>query len=226
MPRGGIKGNRGNANPKIRSSDMDVLIGAAKELSLANPDSPEINKKSLKKIEREADSREDIVSNAKRYADLIVNEIGTYDKSLLKNASAVDLDDCRAVMERSRDYFYGCANAAMPPTINSYCCIALGLSVQRVNTYVRTHNNATTEFILKVKDMIADQMVTASLKRSVDNVTTIFELKNHHGYADNIRIEASMSEQAPEIDEDALKAEYMKYAAENGIDITPDSEDK
>lgn len=226
MPKGGIKGNRGNSTPKIRSANMDVLLNASKALALANPDSPAVNKRNLKKIEREADSRDDIVQSATRYADLISSELGTYDKNLLKNANAVDLDDYKAVMERSRDYFYGCANAAMPPTVNSYCCIALGLSVRRVNAYVASHNNATTEFILKVKDMIADQMVTASLKRSIDNVTTIFELKNHHGYADNLRIEASMPDTTPEIDEDALKAEYMKYAAENGIDITPDSEDE
>ena len=53
---------------------------------------------------------------------------------------------------------------------------------------------------------------------------SIFQLKNLHGFADNVRIEAALPEQAPEIDEDALRAEYMKYAKENGIELPPDSD--
>ena len=86
------------------------------------------------------------------------------------------------------------------------------------------HSNATTDFISRVSDLIADSISTGALYGNLDNIMSIFQLKNLHGFADNVRIEAAMPEQAPEIDEDALKAEYMKYAAENGIDITPDNE--
>ena len=44
----------------------------------------------------------------------------------------------------------------------------------------------------------------------------IFQLKNLHGFADNVRIEAATQEQAPEIDEDALRAEYAKYVQDGG----------
>lgn len=224
MPRGGVKGNRGSCSPKVRSSDIGVLLAAQKELSLANPDSPAVNKKSLKKLAEDEDRRDQLKKMSQRYAELVVNELDSFDKNALKHETAVDLDDVKAVMERTRDYFYGCAEAEVPATVNSYCVIALGLSINRVNAYIKTHHNDSTEFILKVKDMIADQTVTASLVRSVDNVTAIFQLKNMHGYADNIKIEAAMPDTTPEIDEDALKAEYMKYAAENGIDITPENE--
>lgn len=226
MPRSGIKGNKGNCTPKIRSSDMGILLATQKELTLNNPDSPAVNKKTLKQIAEDGDRREQLKKISQRYASLVVKELDSYDKGALKNETAVDLDDYKAVMERTRDYFYGCAEAEVPATVNSYCVIALGLSLQRVGAYLRTHHNESTEFISKVKDMIADQTVTASLIRSVDNVTAIFQLKNMHGYADNVRIEAAVADTTPEIDEEALKAEYMKYAADNGIDITPESEDK
>jgi len=225
MPRSGKKGNNGGGTaPKIRSSDMGILLATQKELSLANPDSPAVNKKALKRLAEDDDRREQLKKISQRYAELVVNELETFDKNVLKNETAVDLDDVKAVMERTRDYFYGCAEAEVPATVNSYCVIALGLSIHRVNTYIKTHRTDSAEFILKVKDMIADQTVTASLVRSVDNVTAIFQLKNMHGYADNIKIEAAVPDTVPEIDEDALKAEYMKYAAENGIDITPENE--
>ena len=218
MPRGGTKGNKGNCTPKVRSSDMGILLATQKEIALTNPNSPAVNKKTLKKIEDDESKREELKKIARRYADLVASEMDSYDKGVVKNETAVDLDDVKAVMERTRDYFCGCADAEIPPTVNSFCVIALGLSIQRVSTYLRTHQNSSTEFISKVKDMIADQTVTASLIRSVDNVTAIFQLKNMHGYADNVRIEAAMPEQLPEINEDDLKAEYMKVINDTDSD--------
>ena len=54
----------------------------------------------------------------------------------------------------------------------------------------------------------------------------IFQLKNLHGFADNARIEAAMPEQAPQVDESALKAEYEAYAKANGIDLAKDITDE
>ena len=218
MPKGGIKGNNGNANPKIRARDMDALLIADKELALANPDSPPVNKRNLK-LMANAEKGEAIAQNLIRVADLISNEI--YDRTVLKNATAVDLDNVEEVMERTRDYFMACANAKNPPSILSYCSIGLGLTRVRVLDYCRKHSNASTEFLTRVSDLIADQISTGALYGNLDNIMAIFQLKNLHGFADNVRIEAAMPEQAPEIDEDALKAEYMKYAKDNGIVLPP-----
>ena len=48
MPKGGIKGNRGRADPKIRSENMDLLLVADREMAANNPDSPPVNKKNIK----------------------------------------------------------------------------------------------------------------------------------------------------------------------------------
>ena len=176
--------------------------------------SPEVNKRNLKAMAN-AEKAEAVANNLLNLAGVIDDEIGLLDKKCLKNATAVDLDDVRAVMERSRDYFVACAAAKNPPSMLTYCSIGLGLTQNRVNDYIREHNNDSTEFILRVKDLIADQITTGAMYGNL----AIFQLKNLHGFADNVRIEAAVAEQAPQIDESALKAEYEAYAKANGIEL-------
>jgi len=219
MPKGGVKGNRGRTTPKIRSSDMDLLLVADREMAANNPDSPSVNKKNIK-LMASAEKGEAISQNLIRVADIISNEI--YDRTTLKHEVAVDLDDCKAVMERTRDYFYACAKAKNPPSMLTYSSVGLGLTLVRLNEYIRKHNNETTEFILRVKDLIADQISTGAMFGNLDNIMAIFQLKNLHGFADNVRVEAAVAEQVPEVDQDALAKEYEAYAKANGIKIPND----
>ena len=212
------KGNTYQEHAKIKSGDMAALMAIDKEIKLENPDSPEVNKRNIRLMEK-ADKAEAVAKNLLNLAGVIDREIGQLDKKCLKNETAVDLDDVRAVMERSRDYFEACAAVRNPPSMLSYCSIGLGLTQNRVNDYIRKHSNASTDFLLRVKDLIADQITTGALYGNFDNIMAIFQLKNLHGFADNIRVEAALPEQAPEIDESALEAEYKAYAKANGIDV-------
>lgn len=214
----GRKGNHGSENPKLRSVDMSALMVIDKKARAENDMSPEVNKRNLKAMAN-AEKAEAVANNLLNLAGVIDDEIGMLDKKCLKNATAVDLDDVRAVMERSRDYFIACAAAKNPPSMLTYCSIGLGLTQNRVNDYIRKHNNDSTEFILRVKDLIADQITTGAMYGNLDNIMAIFQLKNLHGFADNVRIEAAVAEQAPQIDESALKAEYEAYAKANGIEL-------
>ena len=218
MPKSGVKGNKGNENAKLRSPDMTALMTIDKKLRTECETSPEVNKRNLKAMAN-AEKAEAVANNLLNLAGVIDDEIGLLDKKCLKNATAVDLDDVRAVMERSRDYFVACAAAKNPPSMLTYCSIGLGLTQNRVNDYIRKHNNDSTEFILRVKDLIADQITTGAMYGNLDNIMAIFQLKNLHGFADNVRIEAAVAEQAPQIDESALKAEYEAYAKANGIEL-------
>ena len=213
-----VKGNRNQEKAKLRSSNMGALMTIDKQLRLESEDSPEINKKNLRAMAN-AEKAEAVAKNLLNVAGVIDSEIGNLDKKCLKNATAVDLDDVRAVMERSRDYFIACATAKNPPSMLTYCSIGLGLTQNRVNDYIRKHNNASVDFILRVKDLIADQITTGAMYGNLDNIMAIFQLKNLHGFADNVRVEAAVAEQAPEINEDDLRKEYEKYAKENGIEI-------
>ena len=213
-----VKGNRNQEKGKLRSENMAALMVVDKKLREADELSPEVNKRNLKAMAN-AEKAEAVAKNLLNVAGVIDSEIGLLDKKCLKNATAVDLDNVRAVMERSRDYFVACAAAKNPPSMLTYCSIGLGLTQNRVNDYIRKHNNESTEFILRVKDLIADQITTGAMYGNLDNIMAIFQLKNLHGFADNVRIEAAMPEQAPEVDEEALRAEYEKYAKENGIKL-------
>lgn len=212
------KGNRNQENAKLRSGDMSALMVIDKKARAENDMSPEVNKRNLKAMAN-AEKAEAVANNLLNLAGVIDSEIGNLDKKCLKNATAVDLDDVRAVMERSRDYFVACAAAKNPPSMLTYCSIGLGLTQNRVNDYIRKHNNDSTEFILRVKDLIADQITTGAMYGNLDNIMAIFQLKNLHGFADNVRIEAAVAEQAPQIDEDALAKEYEAYAKANGIEL-------
>ena len=212
------KGNRNQENAKLRSGDMSALMVIDKKARTENDLSPEVNKRNLKAMAN-AEKAEAVANNLLNLAGVIDDEIGLLDKKCLKNATAVDLDNVRSVMERSRDYFIACATAKNPPSMLTYCSIGLGLTQNRVNDYIRKHNNDSTEFILRVKDLIADQITTGAMYGNLDNIMAIFQLKNLHGFADNVRIEAAVAEQAPQIDESALKAEYEAYAKANGIEL-------
>ena len=209
------KGNTYKENPKLKSGDMAALMAIDKAVQLSNPDSPAVNKANLKLMERQ-EKAQAVAKNLLALANIVDEEIGYLDRKALKNETAVDLDDVRAVMERTRDYFTACAEAGNPPSLMSFCSIGLGLTRSRVSDYCRKHHNETTDFLARVSDLIADQLTTGALYGNLDNIMAIFQLKNLHGFADNVRIEAATQEQAPEIDEDALRAEYAKFVEEGG----------
>lgn len=209
------KGNTYQEKPKLKSKDMAALMAIDKAVQLNNPDSPAVNKANLKLMERQ-EKAQAVARNLLSLANIVDEEIGYLDRKALKNETAVDLDDVRAVMERTRDYFVACAEAGNPPSLMSYCSIGLGLTRSRVSDYCRKHHNETTDFLARVSDLIADQLTTGALYGNLDNIMAIFQLKNLHGFADNVRIEAATQEQAPEIDEDALRAEYAKYVQDGG----------
>lgn len=199
---------------KVRSDNMEALLKVDQAIIDNNPDCPPVSKRNAKLMATEKGDM--VADNLLRVADVIQMEI---DRRDLKHSVGVDLDDCDAVMSRSKEYFIACANAKHPPSILTYCSIGLGYTREHVSNYVRKHNNDTTNFIQRVFDLIADTISTGALYGSLDNIMAIFQLKNLHGFADNVRIEAALPEQAPQIDEDALAKEYERYAKENGIKL-------
>ena len=217
-----MEGRKGrNGKDKVVSSDMTALLAADNLIMEATEESPPVNKRQLKAMSDQTKA-EAVATNLYQLADIINKEM--LDRKALKNETGVNLNDVEAVMQRTKEYFIACADAKHPPSMLTYCTIGLGLTRANISHYCSKHSNATTDFICRVSDLIADSISTGALYGNLDNIMSIFQLKNLHGFADNVRIEAAMPEQAPEIDEDALKAEYMKYAAENGIDVTPDGE--
>ena len=204
---------------KVRSNDMTALLTVDNALIENNPDSPAVNKRNIKAMQQ-GEKAEAVAENLYRIADVIDSEI-TRDQ--LKHATAVDLDDVKAVKERTKQYFISCAEAKHPPSVLTYCSIGLGMTRPNIDRYFRKHNNETTDFISRVFDLIADAISTGALYNNLDNIMAIFQLKNLHGFADNVRIEAAAAPQAPEVDKDALAKEYEAYAKEHHIRIPKDN---
>ena len=102
---------RDHEYPKLRSSDMGVLLAADKELAMANPDSPPVNKRNMK-LMQQGEKAEAVAENLYRIADVIQMEI---DRTDIKNAVAVDLDNIDEVKKRTKEYFIACADAKHPP---------------------------------------------------------------------------------------------------------------
>jgi energy-coupling factor transporter ATP-binding protein EcfA2 len=68
--------------------------------------------------------------------------------------------------------------------------------------------------------MIADILTNASLYNTADNVSVIFQLKNLHGFADNIRVEASPVMPDIPVDKEAIRKRHTFK------DITPEDDDE
>lgn len=142
----------------------------------------------------------------------------------LKNPYQIDLNDFNMVEERTIAYFEGCSEAKHYPSVMSLCVMGYGMDIHSVDNYLREHNNQTTQYIKQVKNLIADIMTNASLYGNADSTSTIFQLKNLHGFADTVKIEAVTQDIDTKIDEQALFEEYAKYDpefAKSLKDVTP-----
>ena len=220
-----LKGNTNQEAPKLKSDNMIALLSLDRDIRANDTDSPSVNKRNLK-LMQDAEKGEEIKNTMLDMAGFFKNELGMIDRNCLKNAVAVDLDEPQEIYKRIIEYCTSCAATKMPPNLLTFYSIGLGLTAVRVNNYIRQHNNASTELLCRFKDAVGGVLTKLAQKGDIDTIMTIFAQKNLHGMADNVRIEAAMPEQAPQVDESALKAEYEAFAKANGIDLAKDITDE
>lgn len=115
-------------------------------------------------------------------------------------------NDLEQVKERTYDYLTACQNAEVYPSIMGLAVYGYGVSRQALNDYLRTHNNETTAFIEKAKDIMADILTNASLYNNANAVQVIFQLKNHFGHSDTVQLQPV----APIADDNGFNAEEIK----------------
>lgn len=101
----------------------------------------------------------------------------------------VDWADLEQVKERTYDYFTACQKAEVYPSVMGLAVYGYGVTRQALNEYLRTHNNETTAFIGKAKDIMADILTNASLYNNANAVQVIFQLKNHFGHSDTVQLQ-------------------------------------
>ena len=94
-----------------------------------------------------------------------------------------------------------------------------GVSRQALNDYLRTHNNETTAFIEKAKDIMADILTNASLYNNANAVQVIFQLKNHFGHSDTVQLQpVAPLEESPFNAEDIRKRYMLDYTDSESTD--------
>ena len=101
----------------------------------------------------------------------------------------VDWADLEQVKARTYDYFEACQQSEVYPSVMGLATYGYGVTRQALNEYLRTHNNETTAFIGKAKDIMADILTNASLYNNANAVQVIFQLKNHFGHSDTVQLQ-------------------------------------
>lgn len=133
--------------------------------------------------------------SAKVKADALATDIKFQSKALVAAAGRgrADFHDLADVKRRTQEYFDACANAggAVLPSFIGLCTHGYGVSRSAVYKYLENHaGEDVAEFIERARDIIADILCSAALRRDADNSTAIFVLKNSHSFRDKLEIEA------------------------------------
>lgn len=104
----------------------------------------------------------------------------------------VDWQDLNLVKERTIAYFRACEKAACIPSVMGLAVYGFGVDRGTLNEFIRRYPETNSaRFLLAVKDVIADVLTNAALNRRIDNVMSIFQLKNGHGFRDSVEIQAA-----------------------------------
>lgn len=117
--------------------------------------------------------------------------------NISSESTRVDFSNINDVRKRIVDYFNACSQAGVYPSVQGLASYGFGISRQALNQWRNRSINRGSEvgnLIDKACDMIADLLVNQSLHNNANPILTIFSLKNSHGFADRVEIEAVPSD--------------------------------
>ncbi len=196
---------------KVKSDDMIAMLTKDRELlSEQTRGNPRSN------IHR-ADTDD---NKAMRLASTLSDVTEVLRRDQIKHIKKVNFDDLEEVKSRTIEYFESCQASRHFPSVMTLCSIGYGCDRSTLDIYLNKHNNETASYIRRVKDIIADTLTNAALYSAADNVSVIFQLKNLHGFADNIRVEAGAVMPDIQVDKEAIRKRHTFK------DITPEDDDE
>lgn len=106
------------------------------------------------------------------------------------DVKSVDLSNLQDVSDRTQIYLEACANEGAYPSVMGLAVYGFGISRQALNQYMlRNPNSKTTDYLHRVKDIMADILTDQSLKNNCNPVQAIFQLKNHFAHTDKVEVE-------------------------------------
>ena len=135
--------------------------------------------------------------NNEQKATAISADVSFKRESLMAQRQKIDLDSIDDVRQRTDDFFRACEDAAVVPTFLGLC-VSFGYSREGLYRYLRVHSNSeTAQFIELVRETLADALIASSLTRTTDAATSIFALKNLHGFSDKIEVAPVVEKSGP-----------------------------
>lgn len=129
--------------------------------------------------------------------EVISAEIGAAVEALHQSIiqGRVNLNDTDLVIVRTEEYFSSCSAAGIFPSVMGLSVYGYGLSNGTLSTWLKNHpSHPTSEYINMIKDAMADILTNASLNNSANVIQAIFQLKNHFGHEDHVKVEAFASQ--------------------------------
>lgn len=139
----------------------------------------------------------------------------------------ISLTDITELKTRSLIYLKACEDNAVFPCMSGLAR-CLGYSRQELDNWRSKHQGTeVSRWLNTFADACLETLHQAALTKNISEITTIFLSKSLYGLTETSRLELTQGqgEIKPEINQDALRAEYEAYAKEHGIEINYESED-
>lgn len=113
----------------------------------------------------------------------------------IRERGTVDFYNVDEVIIRTEEYFKGCEISGTFPSVMGLCAKGFGCTRDRLNAWIADHpETPTAQYIGIVKEMIADVLTNASLRNKANVAQTIFQLKNHFGHSDEVKVLKTLRE--------------------------------
>lgn len=118
-------------------------------------------------------------TDAQRAARLVVSyDAARMREELRRGRQAVDLQDLQQVKERSVEFLAACEKAGRVPLWTGLVSRGFGLSRQYVHKWLNKHEgHETAEFLMALREAMADSLASAAISGSVAAIPSIFALK-------------------------------------------------
>lgn len=125
-------------------------------------------------------------TDAQRAARLVVSyDSARMREELRRGRQAVDLQDIQQVKERSVEFLAACEKAGRVPLWTGLVSRGFGLSRQYVHKWLNKHEgHETAEFLMALREALADSLASAAISGSVSAIPSIFALKAVFGWKD------------------------------------------
>ena len=157
------------------------------------PTVPEMSDALASHKERDGYTRKIYKAQADQHkGDQLKTDIETHIEKLKESEGRgkIDFSDFEMGKDRTFQYLKACAEAQIYPSVMGLATFGFGISRQALNRWVsRNTESRTAQFILEVKDIMADILTNAALYRNADAAMAIFQLKNHFDHADAVQID-------------------------------------